>query len=59
MRTKILLAIAFALGIASMVLMFLEAANKNTITALLVIGFVCVTIEFIASRKSKNEDSEE
>ena len=59
MRTKILLAVAFALGIASMVLMFLNAADKNTITTLLVIGFVCVTIEFIASQKSKNGESEE
>lgn len=58
MRTKILLAVALALGIASLVLLILGAADQSTITTLLVIGLVCVSIEYFANKKD-NKNSEE
>lgn len=58
MRTKILLAVALALGIASLVLLILDAAEQSTITTLLVIGLVCVSIEYFANKKD-NKNSEE
>jgi len=61
MRSKILLSVAFALGIAAMVLLILDTIGQanvaqSTITALLVIGLLCVSIELIASRKDQKDD---
>ena len=61
MRSKILLSVAFALGIAAMVLLILDTIGQanvaqSTITALLVIGLLCVSIELIASRKDQKYD---
>lgn len=58
MRTKILLSVALALGIASLVLLILNAADQTTVTTLLVIGLVCVSIEYFASKKT-NSDNEQ
>lgn len=61
MRSKILLSVAFALGIAAMVLLILDTIGQatvaqSTITTLLVIGLLCVSIELIASRKDQKDD---
>ena len=61
MRSKILLSVAFALGIAAMVLLILDTIGQatvaqSTITTLLVIGLLCVSIELIASRKDPKDD---
>lgn len=61
MRSKILLSVAFALGIAAMVLLILDTIGQatvaqSTITTLLVIGLLCVSIELIASRKDQKYD---
>jgi len=58
MRTKILLSVALALGIASLVLLILNAADQTTVTTLLVIGLVCLSIEYFASKKT-NSDNEQ
>lgn len=54
MRTKILLSVGMALGIAALILMLIDAADSKTVTTLLVIGLVCVTIEFIVGRKDSD-----
>ena len=61
MRSKILLSVAFALGIAAMVLLILDTIGQatvaqSTITTLLVIGLLCVSIELIVSRKEQKDD---
>ena len=61
MRSKILLSVAFALGIAAMVLLILDTIGQatvaqSTITTLLIIGLLCVSIELIASRKDQKDD---
>lgn len=61
MRSKILLSVAFALGIAAMVLLILDTIRQatvaqSTITTLLVIGLLCVSIELIVSRKEQKDD---
>lgn len=61
MRSKILLSVAFALGIAAMVLLIMDTIGQatvaqSTITTLLVIGLLCVSIELIASRKDQKDD---
>ncbi|MCQ2607502.1 MAG: hypothetical protein MJ197_02290 [Bacteroidales bacterium] len=55
MRGKILLSVAFAVGIAALVLMILDAAEQKVITSLLIIGLICVSFEFLAS---KNDDKD-
>ena len=59
MRTKILFSVALALGIASLVLLILNAADQATITALILIGLTCISIEFILGRKDKDSDEQE
>ena len=61
MRSKILLSVAFALGIAAMVLLIMDTIGQatvaqSTITTLLVIGLLCVSIELIVSRKEQKDD---
>lgn len=61
MRSKILLSVAFALGIAAMVLLILDTIGQatvaqSTITTLLVIGLLCVSTELIVSRKEQKDD---
>ena len=61
MRSKILLSVAFAVGIAAMVLLILDTIGQatvaqSTITTLLVIGLLCVSIELIVSRKEQKDD---
>lgn len=58
MRTKILLSVALALGIASLVLLILNAADQTTVTTLLVIGLVCVSIEYFASKKTSSDNEQ-
>ncbi len=59
MRTKILFSVALALGIASLVLLILNAADQATITTLILIGLACISIEFILGRKDKDSDEQE
>lgn len=56
MRTKILLSVALGVGIAALVLLLLDVVEQSTITALLFIGLVCVSIEFIMGKKFDNSD---
>lgn len=58
MRTKILLSVALALGIASLVLLILNAADQKTVTTLLVVGLVCVSVEYFASKKDSKGNEE-
>lgn len=56
MRTKILISVALGLGIASLVLMILNVVEQETITLFLVLGLICISLEFLASKKDEKNN---